>query len=78
VEFGHKSGEEFIGSELRLYVLRRLDPGFGPDCARIAEAMKKDRLVIVVKASQQIRRLLDVDYVLEWIAEKRKMDIVYL
>jgi len=78
VEFGHKSGEEFIGSDLKLYILRRLDPGFGADSARIAEAMKKDRPVIIVKASQQIRRLLDVDYVLEWIAEKRKMDIVYL
>jgi hypothetical protein len=33
---------------------------------------------MVVKASLQTRRQLDIDYVLEWIAKKRKMDIVYL
>jgi len=82
IEFGHKSGETFVGSDFKLHFLRRLNPGFGPAASkRIAEAMKghpKDNPTMVVEASLQTRRMLDVDYVLEWIAKKRKMDIVYL
>ena len=33
---------------------------------------------MVVKSGLQTRRQLDIDYVLDWIAERRKMDIVYL
>ncbi len=78
IEFGHKSGETFVGSDIKLHFLRRLNPGFGPEASkRIAEAMKSGP-AMVVEASLQTRRMLDVDYVLEWIAKKRKMDIVYL
>jgi len=31
-----------------------------------------------VDASQQTRRQLDIDYVLDYIAKERKMNIVYL
>jgi hypothetical protein len=79
IEFGHKSGETFVGSDIKLHFLRRLNPGFGPGASkRIAEAMKNNNPTMVVEASLQTRRMLDVDYVLEWIAKKRKMDIVYL
>ncbi len=78
IEFGHKSGEEFIGSDIKLRFVRRLDPGLGPAASeRIAGSLKKGS-AMVVEASQQTRRMLDIDYVLEWIAKKRKMDIVYL
>jgi hypothetical protein len=78
IEFGHKSGETFVESDIKLHFLRRLNPGFGPVASkRIAEAMKNGP-ALVVEASLQTRRMLDVDYVLEWIAKKRKMDIVYL
>ncbi len=32
----------------------------------------------LVKVSPGTRKQQDIDYVLEWIAKKRKMDIVYL
>jgi hypothetical protein len=54
-----------------------LDPGFGAASQKIAEAIKSGP-VMIVEASLQTRRPLDIDYVLEWIAKKRKMDIVYL
>jgi hypothetical protein len=44
---------------------------------KISEAMKGNP-IMVVQSSLQTRRQLDIDYVLDWIAEKRKMDIVYL
>jgi hypothetical protein len=78
IEFGHKSGEDFIAANMKLHILRRLDPGFGPEALKkIARAMNKE-FILVVEASQQTRRQLDIDYVLEWIAQKRKMDIIYL
>jgi hypothetical protein len=78
IELGHRTDDGFACSDIRLYILRRLDPGFGAIAsAKITEAMKSS-LIIVVQSSQQTRRQLDIDYVLEWIAEKRKMDIVYL
>jgi hypothetical protein len=78
IEFGHKSGGDFLAANMKLHILKRLDPGFEPEALkRIAGAMKKES-VMVVEASQQTRRQLDIDYVLEWIAQNRKMDIVYL
>ncbi|MDD4651418.1 MAG: hypothetical protein PHQ34_04230 [Methanothrix sp.] len=78
IELGHRTDEGFACSDIRLYILRRLDPGFGAVASqKIAEAMKSSP-IIVVQSGQQTRRQLDIDYVLEWIAEKRKMDIVYL
>ncbi len=79
IEFGHKKSESFIcSSDLKLCLLKRLDPGFDPETSRkIAEALKHGP-VLVVKASPQTRRHEDIDYMFEWIAKKRKMDIVYL
>lgn len=78
IEFGHETKEGFACSDIKLYILRRLDPGFGAaDTQKISEAMKTGP-IMAVKAGLQTRRQLDIDYVLEWIAKKRKMDIVYL
>jgi hypothetical protein len=78
IEFGHKSKGEFLPGDARIHLLRRLDPGFGAEVSeRIAELMK-DGPVMVVEASPQIRQLLDIDCAVSWIAQKRKMDIVYL
>jgi hypothetical protein len=78
IELGHKSGGDFIGANMKLYILWRLDPGIGPESSkRIAKAMKTNP-ILFIGASEQTRRQLDIDYMLEWIAKKRKMDIVYL
>ncbi len=78
IEFGHLTDGGFTCSDIRLYIIKRLDPGFGEDASRkISEAVKKGP-VMALEANLQIRRQLDIDYVLEWIAKKRKMDIVYL
>ncbi|MCX6673768.1 MAG: hypothetical protein NTY37_08325 [Methanothrix sp.] len=78
IELGHRTNEGFACSDMKLYILRRLDPGFGAVASqKIFEAMKGGP-IMVVQSSLQTRRQLDIDYVLDWIAEKRKMDIVYL
>jgi len=78
IEFGHETEEGFACSDIKLYILRRLDPGFGAaDSQKISEAMKSGP-IMAVKAGLQTRRQLDIDCVLECIAKKRKMDIVYL
>jgi hypothetical protein len=78
IELGHLTEEGFACSDIKLYLLRRLDPGFGAVASqKISEAMKGGP-IMVVQSSLQTRRQLDVDYVLDWIAGKRKMDIVYL
>jgi hypothetical protein len=78
IEFGHKTDEGVACIDIKLCIVRRLDPGFGAEASKkISEAMLTSP-IMVVKASLQTRRQLDIDYVLEWIAKKRKMDIVYL
>jgi len=78
IELGHRTDQGFACSNIKLYILRRLDPGFGGAATqKISEAMKCSP-IMVVPSSLQTGRQLDIDYVLEWIAEKRKMDIVYL
>jgi hypothetical protein len=78
IQLGHRTEDGFACGDIALYILRRLDPGFGAaESQKISEAMKGDP-IIVVKSGMQTRRQLDIDYVLEWIAKKRKMDIVYL
>ena len=82
IEFGHRLGEEFLAADMKLCILRRLDPGIEPEVSkRIAQAMNdrpKGGPAVFVDANQQIRRQLDIDYVLEYIAKERKMNIVYL
>jgi hypothetical protein len=78
IEFGHKTNEGFNCSDIELYLLKRLDPGFGAQASqKISEALKNG-LVLAVKVGLGARKQQDIDYVLEWIAKKRKMDIVYL
>jgi len=78
IEFGHKTDEGFACCDIQIHIVKRLDPGFGAENSqKIADALLNGP-VMLVKASQQTRRQLDIDYLLEWIAKKRKMDIVYL
>ena len=78
IEFGHKTDEGFACSDIKLCIVRRLDPGFGAEASKKISVAMSTSPILVVKASLQTRRQLDIDYVLEWIAKKRKMDIVYL
>jgi hypothetical protein len=77
IEFGHMAGDEFVSADIRLYILRRIDPGLGPGTEKIAKVIR-DRPVLAVAMSCKTRKMADIDYVLDWIAGKRKMDIVYL
>jgi hypothetical protein len=78
IELGHKANGSFEGSGIKLYLLRRLDPGWGGASKEINEGIQYDRQVVVVSASHQMRRWMGLDDVLGSIAKKRKMDIVYL
>ncbi|HUM80289.1 MAG TPA: hypothetical protein PLQ38_00820 [Methanothrix sp.] len=78
IQLGHEVESGFTCSDIKIYILRRIDPGFGAEASqKISQAMKGGP-VMVVQSSLQTRRQLDIDYLLEWIAERRKMDIVYL
>jgi hypothetical protein len=78
IEFGHDDDGDFVESGIKICILRRLDPGFGEDAAKIRAVHKYGRPVMVVMAARQIRRQMGIDEVLEGIAEKRDMDIAYL
>ncbi len=78
IEFGHEDNGDFVESGIKICILRRLDPGFGEDAAKIKAVHKYGRPVMVVMAARQIRRQMGIDEVLEGIAEKREMDIAYL
>lgn len=78
IQLGHEVDSGFACSDIKIYLLRRLDPGFGAEASqKISQAMKGGP-IMVVQSSSQTRRQLDIDYMLDWIAERRKMDIVYL
>jgi hypothetical protein len=71
IQFGHHTDGGFACNDIRLFIIRRLDPGFGEEASgRISKALKKGP-VMALKANPQIRRQLDIDYVLDWIAKKR-------
>jgi len=78
IELGHEVDGGFACSDIKIYILRRLDPGFGADASQKISQAVKGGPIMVVQSGSQTRRQLDIDYVLEWIAERRKMDIVYL
>ncbi len=78
IEFGYELDGTFTPSDLKLCILRRLDPGFGPLASQKITGVLKERPILFIAANKQIRRQMDIDYILEWIAKKRKMDIVYL
>lgn len=78
IQLGHQVEGGFACSDIKLYLMRRLDPGFGALASQKISQAIKGGLIMVVQSSLQTRRQLDIDYVLDWIAERRKMDIVYL
>jgi len=78
IKLGHEVDGGFACSDIKIYILRRLDPGFGADASQKISQAVKGGPIMVVQSGSQTRRQLDIDYVLEWIAERRKMDIVYL
>jgi len=78
IEFGYEADGTFTPSDLKLFIFRRLDPGFGPLASQKIADVIKDRPILFVTADKQVRRQTDIDYIMEWIAKKRKMDIVYL
>ncbi|UEC43298.1 MAG: hypothetical protein METHAR1v1_1260010 [Methanothrix sp.] len=78
IEFGHQVEGGFIESGITVCILSRIDPGLGEDSAKIKAVQTYGRPVMVVLASRQVRRQMDIDEVLIGIAEKRGMDIVFL
>jgi len=78
LELGHSSGEAFNGSGIKLHLLRRLDPGFDPAASeKIAKALR-NRFILVAETGPQERRPSNLAAILEGIAERRKMDIVFI
>jgi len=78
IEFGHETNGGFACGDIKICLVRRLDPGFGAEASKkIVEAMRSGP-IMAVKSGLQTRRQMDIDYMLEWIAKKRKMDIVYI
>jgi hypothetical protein len=78
MELGHWSGQAFKGSGIKLHLLRRLDPGFGPAASeKIAEVLR-DRPILVAEMGRQEGRPPDLGSLLESIAKRRKMDIVFI
>jgi hypothetical protein len=76
IEFGHTLDKLFEPFNTTIHLIRRLDPGFGPeDSKRIAEVLKTG-LAVVAKSSQQSRITLDLDRIIESISEKRKISTV--
>lgn len=78
IQLGHEVKGGFTCSDIKIHLLRRLDPVFGAEASKKISLAMKSGPVMVVQSSLQTRRQLDIDYVLDWIAERRKMDIVYL
>ncbi|MBN1323168.1 MAG: hypothetical protein JW986_04100 [Methanotrichaceae archaeon] len=78
IELGHTGEDGFSGSGIRLHLLERLDPGFGPFSSEIERSLAKGESTLVAEASNAARRALDLDRILGRMAERRKMNIVYL
>jgi hypothetical protein len=77
IELGHKKADHFQPGGVRLYLLQRLDPGFGTSSKDIARAIKRGR-VMAVEAPGAMKFSLDLHAILEQVGRKRRMDIVYL
>jgi hypothetical protein len=76
IEFGHMIDKIFEPFDATIHLVRRLDPGFGPeDSKKIAEVLKTGPAV-VAKCGQQSRSMLDLDRILKGISEKRKIGTV--
>jgi hypothetical protein len=78
LELGHWSGGTFNGSSIKLHLLRRLDPGFGPEASeKIAKALRNQSTLVAERGPQE-RQPPNLAATLEGIAERRKMDIVFI
>jgi hypothetical protein len=78
MELGHWYDGAFKGSGIKLHLLRRLDPGFGATASeKIAEAQREGP-ILVAEIGPEERRPPDLSSILEGIARKRKMDIVFI
>ncbi|MCJ7443754.1 MAG: hypothetical protein MUO26_04360 [Methanotrichaceae archaeon] len=78
IEFGHKINDLFEPFGVIIHLVKRLDPGFGPENARrLAESLKTGS-TIAVECSQQSRSMLDLDNILKDISAKHKLNIVYI
>jgi hypothetical protein len=79
LELGHYSGEAFKGSGIKLHLLRRLDPGFGPAASgEIAEVLRDRPILVAETGRQEGRRPPGAASLMEGIARRRKMDIVFI
>jgi hypothetical protein len=78
LELGHWSAGTFNGSGIKLHLLRRLDPGFGPAASeKIAKALSSQS-ILVAEMGPQERQPPNLATALKGIAERRKMDIVFI
>jgi hypothetical protein len=78
MELGHLSSDAFKGSGIKLHLLRRLDPGFGATASGKIAKVLRDRPILVAETGPQERRAADLGSILEDIARRRKMDIVFI
>jgi hypothetical protein len=78
MELGHWSAGAFKGSGIKLHLLRRLDPGFGPAASGKIAKVLRDLPLLVAETGRQEGRPPDLSSILEGIAKRRKMDIVFI
>jgi hypothetical protein len=78
MELGHWSVDSFSGSGIKLHLLRRLDPGFGATASGKIAKVLRDRPILVAETGPQERRPPDLGSIMEDIARRQKMDIVFI
>jgi hypothetical protein len=78
MELGHWSADAFCGSGIKLHLLRRLDPGFGVTASGKIAKVLRDRPILMAETGPQEGRAADLSSILEDIARRRKMDIVFI
>jgi hypothetical protein len=78
MELGHWCNDAFNGSGIKLHLLRRLDPGFNTTASgKIAETLREGP-ILVAETDQDERVPPDLVGIMEGIARRRKMDIVFI
>lgn len=78
IEFGHQNNGDFVDSGIKICLLKRLDPGYGEQTSSIKAVQKSGQMAMVVMAGRNIRRQMGLDEILDKVAEKYYMNIVYL